>query len=484
MAEICVTYLSEDETVVGHLVTLLKKHWTVWWAHDIAYGDWEEAVRNEIDKSIAVVSVLSQHAKGKRKKIIKDEMRYAEQEGKIIFPFLIGPADIPFGFGDLNHTEANGWDGSENHPGYLLLENKISETIGPGRNSNTVIKRPRELSVRGKTLHLPAFIFSLSSHETQVNPKEGAILLQMLEPTTSLISAYDIWKYYSDDPDFHSTVKQMKKSQGALFMDSGNYEAYRKNDRYSVEDNPKGWRRDYYREIAAKISPDIVFSFDHIDPEGEVDRIIERIVSDFRDDDRDLRQRDFLLCPIVHLPKECNGSLADCAARIVSGVASELNPPMLAIPERELGDGMLERAKTVRDIRTALNSLGKYYPLHLLGTGNPLSMIVLAAAGADAFDGLEWCRTVADYDKGFLFHFQQFDFFSQTRLHQIQDPRIRRLIENADATYSVKALGFNVDFFKDWTRTMRGMIHSGQTETLLKTSVPNIGSQIFKELFT
>lgn len=480
MAEICVVYLSEDEAIIGDLVTLLKKHWDVWWARDIAHGDWEEAVRDEIGKSVAVVSVLSQHAKGKRKKIIKDEMRYAEQKDKTIFPFLIGPADIPFGFGDLNRTEAYGWDSTENHPGYLQLKNKISATIGGGRNSNNGIARPQELTVRGKILRLPAFVFSLSSHETQVNPKDGTILLQMLEPSTSLISAYDVWKYYSTDLDFQSTIEQMKKSQGILFMDSGNYEAYRKNDRYSIE-NSNGWHCGHFREMAAKISPDIAFAFDHIEPEGEPDRIVEQIATEFREDDHALQQRDFLLCPIVHLPKEYNGRLADCAARIVSGVASELDPLMLAIPERELGDGLLEKAKTVRDIRKTLNALGKYYPLHLLGTGNPLSMIALATAGADSFDGLEWCRTVADYEKGFLFHFQQFDFFSQTRLHRIQDPRIRRLIENKDATYSAKTLGFNVDFFKDWMRTMQNMIHSGQTEMLLRM-VPNIGPQIFKEL--
>lgn len=482
MAEICVIYLSEDEAVVGDLVTLLRKHWDVWWARDIAHGDWEEAVRDEIGKSVAVVSVLSQHVKGKRKKIIKDEMRYADQINKTIFPFLIGPAEVPLGFGDLNHTEAHGWAGKENHSGYQQLKNKIAATIGNGNNAHDGLARPQELTVRGKLLRLPAFVFSLSSHETQVNPKAGALLLQMLEPSISLISAYDVWKYYFTDRDFHSNVEQMKESQGILFMDSGNYEAYRKDDRYSSRKNPKGWRCGHFREMVTKISPDIAFSFDRIEPEGEPDRIVEQIATDFRKDDHALRQRDFPLCPIVHLPKEYNGGLADCAARIVSGIASELDPLMLAIPERELGDGLLERAKTVRDIRKTLNTLGKYYPLHLLGTGNPLSMIALATAGADAFDGLEWCRTVADYDKGFLFHFQQFDFFNQTRLGQIQDPRIRLLIENKDATYSAKTLAFNVDFFKDWTRTMQSMIHSGQTETLLKTVLPNIGSQIFKEL--
>jgi len=45
----------------------------------------------------------------------------------------------------------------------------------------------------------------------------------------------------------------------------------------------------------------------------------------------------------------------------------------------------------------------------------------------------------------------------------------------------MKALGFNVDFFKDWTRSMQNMIHSGQIEHLL-TNVPYIGPQIYKEL--
>lgn len=481
MAEICVIYLSEDEAIVGQLVTLLKNNWDVWWARDIAHGDWEEAVRSEIDKSTAVVVVLSQHAKGKRKTIIKDEMRYAQNKSKKIFPLLIGPADVPFGFGDLNHTEAHGWKGEENNSGYQQLKNKISATIGGERNAHNGLARPQDIIVRGKTLRLPAFVFSLSSHETQVDPKVGSKLLQMLEPSASLISAYDVRKDYLDDHDFHANIGKMKKSQGILFMDSGNYEAYRKKDRYSSRKNPKGWRCSYFREVAAMISPDIAFSFDRIDPVGTPEEIIKQIVNDFRKDDRALQPRDYELCPIIHLPKKFEGSLADCAAQIVSCVARELDPIMLSIPERELGDGMLERVKTVRDIRKALDEIGKYYPIHLLGTGNPLSMNALAAAGADSFDGLEWCRTVAEYHTGFLFHFQQFDFFSQVQLNRIQDAGIRHIVENPSIPYSVRTLSYNVDFFKDWTRTMQNLIHSRQTETLLK-AVPNIGSEIFKEL--
>jgi len=481
MADICVIYLSEDEVIVGQLVTLLKKHWDVWWAPDIAHGDFEEVIREEISKSKAVVAVLSNHAKGKRKTMLKDEMRIAANEEKAIFPFLIGTAEIPLGFGDLNHTEAHGWNGEENDPNYKQLKGKIATTIGDGKNAPNGLVRPQEIKVRGKVLRLPAFVFSLSSHETQVNPKDGAMLLQTFEPSTTLISAYDIWKYYRSDRDFHTNVEKMNASEGVLFMDSGNYEAYRKNDRYSSRKNRNGWRCGHFREMAAKVSPDIAFSFDKIDPEGTIEEIVTQIVDDYTKDNQALQPRDYELCPIIHLPKKFEGNLADCAAQIVAGVASKLDPIMLAIPERELGDGMLERVKTVRDIRKALNALGKYYPLHLLGTGNPLSMIALASAGADSFDGLEWCRTVAEYQSGFLFHFQQFDLFSAAQLGRIQDQSIRHLVENPQTPYSVRTLCYNIDFFKDWTRTMQNNIHSGNTETLLRT-VPNIGLEIFKEL--
>lgn len=483
MAEICVVYLSEDGPIVERLVALLRKHWDVWWARDITHGDWEDAVRSEIPKASAIVPVLSQHATGGRMTILKDEMRFAKEKKKPILPFLIGPAKMPFGFGDLNHTKAYDWIGEEEHQGYQQLKSKIASTIGSiGRGPDT-LKRLQELTVRKKTLRLPAFAFALSSHETQVTPKEGTTLLRLLGPDATLISAYDAWKYFRRrDRSFHLNIKSLLKSDSVLFLDSGNYEAYRRDDHYSAKKNPNGWNKNRFIKMAARLSPDLAFSFDTMNPKGEPDRIAGRIVANFRNDDRALQKRDFPLCPIIHLPSsEYMGTLAECAARIVSFVATELDPFMLAIPERELGDGLVERTRTVRHMRKALNALGKYYPLHLLGTGNPISMIALAAAGADAFDGLEWCRTVANYSSGHLFHFQQFECFSQVYLNRVRDHKIRIIIEDPEATYAMRTLSYNVDFFEDWTRTMQNMIHSGQVETLLR-SVPNIGPTLFKEI--
>ncbi|MBX3349141.1 MAG: TIR domain-containing protein [Nitrospira sp.] len=482
MPEICIIYLSEDESLVEQLVSLLRKHWDVWWAKDIAHGNWEWVVRENILKTSAVISVLSQHAEANRIEIMRDEMHLAKRHNKPIFPFLIKEGtDAPFGFGGLSDTKAYGWTGDEDHPGYQELKEKIGKAIGKGRHPHASAGRAQEVTIGRKVLKLPAFVFSLSSHETQVSPKEGASLLQYLEPGAALVSAYDAWKFYPRDNGFKTSISQIRGAGSVLFLDSGNYEAYRKGDRYAPRANPKGWHKDFFRDTALRVRPDLAFSFDTINPKGRPDEVASRVVACFKEDDRALQGRDFALCPIIHLPQELAGARASYASRIVAGVARELDPLMLAIPERELGDGLLERARTVRDIRRALNELKRYYPLHLLGTGNPLSMIALAAAGADSFDGLEWCRTVADYDRGYLFHFQQFEFFSQMYLHRVQDRRVRDLIEDPCTRYSLKVLGFNVDFFKDWTRSMQEMIHSRQIEHLLK-NIPNIGPQLFKEL--
>ena len=154
------------------------------------------------------------------------------------------------------------------------------------------------------------------------------------------------------------------------------------------------------------------------------------IVKRFRIDDRALRGGTFRFAQWFICPSRRTPPSGDQVASVVSRVADELDPPLVAIPERELGDGLVRRAESVRSIRGALDGLGKYYPLHLLGTGNPISVAVLAVAGADAFDGLEWCRTSADYRSGHLFHFQQFDCFGDMSVSMMRSQTMRAIVED------------------------------------------------------
>src|SRR6185312_51620 len=480
MADICVLYLSDDERVANELVALLRSRWSVWYAGDIPHGSWEQAVRSEIPRCQAVVPVLSEKAAGPRSSVLKDEMRFAFEQEKPVLPLIVGRGEIPFGFGDLNRTEALNWVGEPSHPGIVALISKLSATLGmPTKDAP---RNPRNLRVGNKTLELPAFVFSLSSFETRLRPDDGLVLLSGFEPTAALVSAYDVYRLDKNRARFARAYRDLSRSRTSLFLDSGNYEASRQRDYYDRRRNRDGWKREHFREIARKIPADITFHFDRVDPRGEPATIVRQIVRDYRADARALEDSSVNLCPIVHLPAGDPPPRREVAARIVAEVAAELRPRVLAIPERELGEGIIQRARTVQLLRQAIDDIDPLCVLHLLGTGNPLSMAAFAAAGADLFDGLEWCRTVADYPNARLYHFQHFDAFRDACLSNMRDPRMRSLVEDDSVPYTTRALAYNLDFFEDWARSMRSLIRGGNQKTLLG-SIPNIGASLYDELF-
>jgi hypothetical protein len=162
-------------------------------------------------------------------------------------------------------------------------------------------------------------------------------------------------------------------------------------------------------------------------------------------------------------------------------VAQEIRPTLIAIPERELGDGILARMKTVRAIRRALDSIGFYQPLHLLGTGNPTSIAALAVSGGDCFDGLEWCRTVANYETHSLSHFQHFDALYANFGGRISKKEARRLIELEGAPFALRAASYNYDYFCDWIASVQFMLRSEEPEKLLRL-IPYLGSVLAAEV--
>ena len=144
---------------------------------------------------------------------------------------------------------------------------------------------------------------------------------------------------------------------------------------------------------------------------------------------------------------------------------------LIAVAERELGDGLFERAATVVSIRRRLNRLGYYCHLHLLGTGNPISIVVYAVCGADCFDGLEWCQTAVDYDTARLHHFVQWDLFSdQSKFHLGRGP------------YQARVLIHNLGFYAQWLDRIRWGIRTKQWTGLLDEYLPKKAANRIKRL--
>ncbi len=195
------------------------------------------------------------------------------------------------------------------------------------------------------------------------------------------------------------------------------------------------------------------FCFDKPHPSTTARAIADGVVETVLSNQSGLAAR--TICPIIH------GS-ADVLPEVARLVAAELRPLLLAVPERSLGDGLVARARRVQSIRRALDEAGFYTPLHLLGTGNPLSLTIYACCGADSFDGLEWCQTVVDHKHAQLHHFQQWDLFaSQTAMGRATGlPFVQR------------ALAHNLLFYDALLAELGVCVHEGTAQQWLRGRFP------------
>ena len=313
-----------------------------------------------------------------------------------------------------------------------------------------------ELHVAGTVLQLPCFFPSVSSVRTNLKPVDYIELLDLSGSPLFLVSAYDL-AHCSDDQHqrIDAILKQSKERGSVILMDSGNYESFWKDD--------EEWQPDLFHKIARTEEYHFCFCYDNQDPSKKAKLIAKEVVASVI---RDQEQALGTVIPIIH---GSAASLPD-AVRIV---AEQLHPILLAVPERELGEGIIERSQTVRRIRESLNTLGTYYPLHLLGTGNPLSIITYTFAGADSFDGLEWCQTTVDHETGRLLHFQQWDLIR----HQT------RWGEPSPLPYIQSVLMHNLDFYQNFMVRLRESIRSDNTESFFSNYAANEqASLLFKQV--
>jgi len=304
--------------------------------------------------------------------------------------------------------------------------------------------RQCELYIAQTAIPLPCFFPSVSSVKTNLMPVDYLELLTAAVHPLFLVSAYDIANI-ANSPDNHrlridAALHRSKENGTAILMDSGKYEGFWKAD--------AKWVLDSFHEIVRCSKHHLCFCYDNQEPSDNVRAIADDVVLRVL---RDQKHALGTVVPIVH-------GATELLAATTKRVAEQLCPVLLAVPERALGEGIIARIQTVTKIRRALNELDFYCPLHLLGTGNPLSVIVYAMAGVDSFDGLEWCQTVVDHKSGKLFHFQQWDLFR----HQTEWG------ENGKLPYIQSVLMHNLEFYRQLMDNLRYAIKNEATEDFLR----------------
>lgn len=465
MPDICVIYASEDRNVVSRLVKILSDKWDVWWDQEIDEGNWEKHTKKAIANSRCVVPVWS--ARSVNKDIVTDEANLAKKLGKSIYPFRIDEVDLPLGHGSLNFTDAFGWRGASRDPCLIQLiaklERGLASSIQPGKGT-----RPTSLRLNEKDVRVPCFLRSVSSFETQLRPDACVTALELQQADAVLVSAYDM-AHFKGRRKIQKTLSDLQARGALVVLDSGNYEAFRMNKLSKRDRN--AWSREHYVSVLKRVPYDFAFCFDNLRPRGTAKTIAWDAICRTREDQDVARNKQ--VCPIIHIPEDKTGrSQVEMLPEIFLQVAEKLQPLVVAVAERELGDGIIERATVVATIRKALRELDWYQPIHLLGTGNPLSIAIFSAAGADMFDGLEWCRTVADDKTGLLYHYQQYDFFRyQTRL--AASPIVRAWVDHPNVSFAAKAALHNLEFLSNWMREVQERLHRGTIDRFLAKRLPN-----------
>lgn len=308
------------------------------------------------------------------------------------------------------------------------------------------LDRLTSLGIGETTLDLPCFFPSVSSVKTNLMPVDYVELLSASGYPLWLASALDIAACTQDATDRMRKSFVAARSQGAvILLDSGTYESFWKAD--------VTWTADRFHQIIASWPHQVCFCFDNQRPPACPSTTIAEVVARVVEDQT---HSTGTVLPIVH---GTPSSLPDVAY----GVAEQLFPFMLAVPERALGDGIVERIRNVRRIRTRLDTLERYCPLHLLGTGNPISIAAYSLAGADSFDGLEWCQTVVDHTSASLLHFQHFDLVRGQTAWGTASP----------FPFVHSALLHNLDFYRRFIRELRCAIQLGETDALLSRYISN-----------
>ena len=454
-------YAREDRSCVGRLVRLIERRHTVWWDQHIDSGRWDKQVNEALVTAKAAVVIWSRRSIDKD--IVRAEARRAIKKNKPLLMLRIDEVDLPLNVAEHLCIDAFGWRGDEGDENIQSLVEKIDRTLDP-RPSVPSTGRLPNAEIAGKQLALPSFFRSISSFETQLVPSACVRLLDLHDTKEMLISAYDMGAIpKAQRGATFAVIERMRKRGALVVMDSGNYEAFRKSD-FKSASNKTGWSHARYRRVMSAVPFDIAFTFDDFKDKPTADLAVKAVVEAFERDQSIVTGR--VVCPIVHAPTKAGLRQSTELPYVISAVCRAVRPQLVAVPERELGDGLIARARCVMEIRRLLNELPWYQPLHLLGTGNPWSIAVFAASGADVFDGLEWCRTCANDETGALYHFQQFDLFKyQARLARSAATRLA--VDNQDFPFPAQVALHNLEVYNNWMERLRESVPAGTTGSFL-----------------
>lgn len=453
MADIFIAYSSKNESIAKKLHDCLAHQWDVFYDY-YTVGDFTKFIEKEIKISKCLIAIFSEQSK--ESPIFRHELSLAQDFGIPILGLKIDESNNPIGFRSISYCKFLDWDGELTYPELNELRTRISKVASPKST-------PQRLKhIISNKMRLPILFQSVSSFETQLPTHEAVEALDIFKFPSILVSAYDLEKREEyNQKEFIKNIVAYKEGGGVILLDSGCYEKYRNKN--------KSWCREKFHNLIKSIPYDLMFCFDEYDLTKDIPELSAEIIESVA---KDQEQTSVPVLPIIHARTNKNGEyIFDSLPELVLEVAKRLSPSLIAIPERELGDGLLERIKNIVKIRELLNTLFYYQPIHILGTGDPIVIPFFIAAGADSFDGLEWCRKVVDREQHRLHHFHHFDLFAY-QAECAGSSVARDATNHEDVKFIAKAIFHNLDFYTDFISKLRISTENGNIRGFITENLP------------
>jgi hypothetical protein len=499
---ICIFYSKTDLAVVRRIEETIKALGVrAWYADRDAKKHWRREVRSQLEHDQYIGTIVLWSKASIANDTVSDEVEDAKNREKPVLAVFLQECQAPVGLRMFPRYPATGALRSTSN-GYAELHARISEVFSttehaaPAENDHKgsedaqIATRLRSHVRFGRaSLLRPAFMFSISSFETQISPRSAiSLIAATIPPKIVLVSAFDLARKENDDLRVSKAdLDRLAVAGCTIVIDSGNYEAHRFDQDNKKKTSASIWKsspKTFHAELK-KSRFDFAFTHDKsIKTNGsdplDVASMTTAVLDEFHRDNGVCRDR---VIPIVHAAKTPAGEYeSDLVLQVIANLARETKIHAIAVAERELGDGVLGRAKNVRKIRRLLDNSGRSIGLHILGAGNPLSCACFALAGADSFDGLEWCRTVADWDMR-LSHFQHLPF-ARNHPRTVANDKISAILESNAIPGRIKTIAWNLYHFNQFAQELtrqadnpEAVFHSYNWKTeleLLRTALSEV----------
>jgi queuine/archaeosine tRNA-ribosyltransferase len=463
MADICIFY-SGSSKFPEKLAAALSPPWTVWWDKEVI-SDFTSEIKSAIDGCVCVIPIWSKEFEGSA--YGKDEVNYSKSKGKIILPVKFFENDVaPMGFGNFDIVNLTGWNSDNAHSGFQDLSKKLRTVVS---NPKPVEYYKTTLGSGTKNFKRPTFYYSISSYDTRIAVTDAIDRLQIVKAPNILVSAYDIKNAVDTDrANILSKMATMSSNGATIMLDSGQYEATRKEEYENARDINEKWSISQFHEVLSVAEFKFSLCFDTLTATSDISVRTREAIEAF---ERDSKATSRNIVPIVHATTDADGiynfgSLEDIAFE----VSRQLKPAILAIPERELGMGLIARSKEISDIRKRLETLNHYQPLHILGTGNPVAVALFTMAGADSFDGLEWCRVAIDGQRGQTHHMHNFDLIKHHSVN-MRDDLCKAMAFDESLEYVDRVLFNNYGVISEFVGDLQRVISTGDYAMILRNYV-------------